>query len=64
MCLDVFSFLSSEFQVEMQVLAGMKVTQCYTTLMMNTTCRLLCIRGGKSKPNHGDNVAWIERERY
>ena len=59
-CLDVFSFLFSEFPIETQVLAGMKVTQCYTTLMINTTCSLLCIKGGKSKPSHGDKVAWIE----
>lgn len=47
----LFSFLFSEFQIEMQVLARMKVTQCLAPLMRNPICRLLCFKGVMPKLN-------------
>lgn len=58
MC-SLFSFF--EFQIEMQVLARMKVRQWHTPLIRNPIYRLLHVKVEKSKSNEGDKVVFIRQ---
>lgn len=55
----MFSFSFFEFQIEVQVLARMKVRQCHTPLIRNPIYRLLHVKVGKLKSNEGDKVVFL-----